>query len=298
MSSGQEHRGWWCVKIPAPVEALDELILVIHDMNTLGAAIEEQGGTVWVSSYWPHESQIKEIVRKLEEWRRELNAKGQVFPLIGLEIEALEDGAWEETWRKYFRPRKVSPRIVVTPPWGKVKAKDGVCVIQINPGRAFGTGLHETTRMCLRWLDDILSGPYLPPRALDLGTGSGILAIAMAKLGVEDVWAVDLDPVAVLEAQENVEANGVREKVRILEGDIGVVEGMGFPLIVANLTTEALMRMASTIGTLAEPGGVVVVSGILEGQQRSVAKVFGALGFRSLGSKRMGEWKSLFMKRQ
>ncbi|MEE8370379.1 MAG: 50S ribosomal protein L11 methyltransferase [Dehalococcoidia bacterium] len=189
----------------------------------------------------------------------------------------LAERSWRDSWKRFFGVQRLGRSLVVKPSWTRYAARGGEIVIEIDPGLAFGTGQHPTTAMCLRALEEMLR-PGM--RLLDLGTGSGILAIAAAKLGAGRVVALDVDPLAVKAARQNSAANGVATLVEASEGTL-VEEGGApdaFDLIVANISSVAIQRLAPALARALAPGGTIVASGFLEDAVEGLSRAFTEAG--------------------
>jgi ribosomal protein L11 methyltransferase len=173
----------------------------------------------------------------------------------------LREASWREAWKKHFGVQRIGRALVVRPSWVDYRLKDGETVVQIDPGLAFGTGQHPTTAMCLRALEDLVRPGQ---SVLDLGSGSGILAIAAAKLGAALVLALDIDPQAVKATKENARINGVTGVVKAREGPLEAARGQTFDVIVANISGLTLERLAPALAASLEQDGVLIASGFLE----------------------------------
>jgi ribosomal protein L11 methyltransferase len=211
--------------------------------------------------------------------RSRLAAADLTVPVTVREIPA-ED--WSESWKRHFPVIRVSERLVVAPPWSELEETPGLCVVRIEPGLSFGTGQHGTTKACLFFLDRL---QHRLPEAvvLDLGCGSGILAIAAAKLGFPRVLALDHDPEAVRVARENTAANGVADRIEVAVAE--VERDRPFPpcrIVVANILATVLIASASAVrASLSDqPGSTLVLSGILACQYEDVRRAYIALGLR------------------
>ncbi|MCC6850443.1 MAG: 50S ribosomal protein L11 methyltransferase [Deltaproteobacteria bacterium] len=212
----------------------------------------------------------------------------------------LDASLWEMDWRRHFQPVRAGRRLVVVPPWDR-EDHGGRTRVVIHPGMAFGTGQHATTLGCLEALER-LARPA-PSRALDVGTGTGVLAIALAKLGVPEVVALDLDPQAIAAARGNLRRNAIRGRVRLACRDLaGAVPappaGRGFPLVVANLYVDALVALAPTIMARVAPGGRLVTSGVLRSQQARVRAAYAAPAWRLRSAQRRGAWVTSVFERR
>lgn len=201
---------------------------------------------------------------------------------------------WSESWKKYFRTIEIGPTLLIKPSWSKKKARPGQVVVVLDPGLSFGTGQHPTTAFCLR---QIVSKRALglPPSLLDLGTGSGLLSIAAAKLGYSPVRALDSDPVAVRVAKANARKNRVAHRVILSRSDLTrlpVRSKTRYHLICANLVDSLLIAQVRRIVNRLHPDGVLVLSGILENQFAAVEKCYSHAGLRLIECQVQNGWKS------
>jgi ribosomal protein L11 methyltransferase len=208
------------------------------------------------------------LEQRLAKLRTYLDSVAEIFPELekpGFRTEVVHDPDWGEAWKKYFKPLRVSRNLVIKPTWERFTQKRGDIVIEIDPGMAFGTGQHASTRMCLEAIEAIFieDRTFEKSRVLDVGTGTGILGIACAKLGAELVLCVDNDPLATKIAQENVLVNRVEDRVTVAHRDIATL-AEPFLLIVANLTAEILSELYPHLVRLVSPGGLLVIAGIIE----------------------------------
>ncbi|MBR0066965.1 MAG: 50S ribosomal protein L11 methyltransferase [Kiritimatiellae bacterium] len=219
--------------------------------------------------------------------------------IVGLELApetgTIPDEDWKLSYRKHFKTEVISPRLVVRPPWEAVTPAPGQKVLTLDPGIAFGTGQHPTTRACLDAID-ALAVEGTDRSFLDVGCGSGILSIAAALEGFRDVHGFDNDPDAVRNANENAEANGLG--TLFSDGDLSA-PGTAVPAVVvaANVLAPVLVRFAREVGALVNPGGRLILSGILDEQYDEVRAAYAALGFTELSNRLIGEWRTgLFAK--
>ncbi len=216
----------------------------------------------------------------------EVRAAVAAFAEAGLGVDAarvraqpgLPEAEWRDAWKKYFHVTRITPRIVVVPSWETYAPAAGEVIIDLDPGMAFGTGTHASTRLVLAALDQLAAGGFVPARVLDVGAGSGILAIAAAKLwpGVTAL-AVDNDPIAVAACAENVRHNGVDTRVASAGTSVEDVGG-GWPLVLANIQAHVLRALADAICVRVAPGGTLVLSGLLSPQAPAVAEEYVARG--------------------
>ncbi len=195
---------------------------------------------------------------------------------------------WTAAYRRYFRPFRVG-RFLIRPPWSRHRARPGEVVVVINPGMAFGTGHHESTRLCLRALPKVVRRGM---RVADVGTGSGILAVAAAKLGAQ-VVAIDCDPLACAVAQANVRANRVQDRVRVRSGDLLQPVRGKVDVVVMNITAETLVRAAPQVRERLRPGGAWIASGLVNDAVDAVVGEAVAHGFRVDQVLAEGEWRAV-----
>ncbi|MBP3896178.1 MAG: 50S ribosomal protein L11 methyltransferase [Mogibacterium sp.] len=217
--------------------------------------------------------------------------------------ETADDSEWLYKWQEHFKPTKVGERIVVKPSWEEYDAAEGELVIEMDPGMAFGSGLHETTTLCIRALEKILrcaqddrssaqDDRYLL-RVLDVGCGTGILSIAAAMLGADECLGIDIDADAVRVAKENIERNGLTGRIQAVEGDL--MEGVDFEpdIIVANLMADLVERLSPAAADHLKPGGIYISSGILDVKCERVAAAVRDAGFEIKEVSTDGEWRAI-----
>ncbi len=207
---------------------------------------------------------------------------------------AVRAGGWAERWKRYARPVRIGRRLLVRPSWVRGGAAGAAAVITLDPGLAFGTGAHATTRLCLEALARHVAGGE---RVLDLGTGSGVLAIAAAKLGAGEVVAVDNDPVACRVARANIRRNGVARRVRVRHGTLAAAGGPPFDVAVANLTARDLAAVLPRLARRVRAGGLAVLSGMLGTQEAAVRRAARAAGLVPAPARRRAEWVALETRR-
>ena len=209
------------------------------------------------------------------------------FGTLTLDVRFDDDTEWKDKWKEFFKPARISDNIVVKPTWETYDNAEGCKVIEIDPGMAFGTGTHETTSLCVKLLDK-----YQKPsdKVMDVGCGSGILSIAAALLGAKDVLGVDIDPVAVEVAVENLELNKVGNVARAQYGDL--TKGVDYKanIVVANLMADLVMMLSNDVAKHMEPDGYFISSGILVEKEEVVANHLREQGFEIVEIKEDGLW--------
>lgn len=211
-------------------------------------------------------------------------------PRLAVDAWRMTDLSFLTSWKAFFKPTLVSPRILIHPPWEVPSVEPGVVRVQIDPGMAFGTGTHETTRLCLVAIDQLV----VPGQSvLDVGTGSGILAIAALLLGASDARGTDNDPIAVRVARENAAINGVAERFLVDVADLDHLTGT-WPLVLANILPHILLEMAPQLAARTAVGGHLVLSGILSRERERVRDGFDPLfPEASVLEEEQGDWCSI-----
>ena len=250
-----------------------------------------------VEAYFPNNRHAKALKRAVHRFVIDVvKLQGRSSkPRLSWKIARPEN--WQNTWRRFIRPSRVGKRFWVTPPWLTPPKFRSRQVITIEPGMAFGTGTHATTRGCLEFIERVAA--LLPGSkwtALDVGTGSGILAIALVKLGAKKIWAIDNDPVALVVAKENLRINGVDDKVFLSTTALKRLK-IKFPLVVGNLTAETIIELAGALEPRVAAGGYLILSGILHDKAAAVLRCF-APRFHVVKRKRAREWVTLLLRRR
>jgi ribosomal protein L11 methyltransferase len=216
------------------------------------------------------------------------------MPMPELMIERIDDQDWATSWKRFFIPVEIVPGLIIKPSWEEYQGKENEKVIEMDPGQAFGTGRHASTRMALSLVTACLSD-HPAENALDVGTGTGILAMAAALSGVNSIMAIDNDPDAVRVAKGNIAANNLEGKIQVSVTDLADIAGP-YPLIFANIVHDVLVEMAPQFSGLLSPGGRVILSGILSGrQEENIIRLYGNLGFRLKEDRHEDEWAALLL---
>ncbi len=234
------------------------------------------------------EESIFAVMREIRA-RRDLCGGAIAFGTLEDAKREIEGDDWIDVWKKHFRPIHIG-RIVVVPEWLSYSKEPREEIVSLDSSMAFGTGEHETTRMCVELLQEYLKEGDV---VLDVGCGSGILGISAAKLGAKLCYLSDLDPVAVQSATHNAFKSGVSEKVVVSQADLLNGSECKADLVLANITAEVLALLAPSVPNALKDGGTLILSGIIEERLGFVKEVYAALGFTLLQERRDGEWFAL-----
>ena len=289
---------WLELSIRAPSEYVEPLSVIFQRYGYGGVAVEQEGGfnpdedkqepvytTAIIRSYLPVDGTTAD---RREHIRIAVDLISRLCDLSPLEERVLEEGEWMEMWKSHFSVLQVG-RIVVRPIWMEYEAKDGDVVIDMDPGMAFGTGHHPTTHMCLLELEKLV----VPgAKVLDVGTGSGILSIAAARLGAEQILALDVDPLAIKAARANVRANGLRSTIKVSRRALATHKSTrgAFDLLVANIYTKVILEMASDLVAQVAPQGTMILSGIMAERAPEVESRLSEEACTILRTGREGDW--------
>ena len=231
---------------------------------------------------------IKSAVMELKNKEMEgFFGEGAALGRLCVEDNIIDDETWKNNWKEFFKPSKVTDRIVIKPTWEEYKDKSGELIIELDPGMAFGTGTHPTTSMCMKLMENY-AGQF--KSVLDVGCGSGILSIAAVLLGAEDVLGIEIDPRAVDVAKENVRLNGFDDKIRILQGDLTKGADIKADLVVANLMSDLVILLSEDVRKNLAYEGLFVSSGILIEKQIEVKAAIKDAGFEVIDLLEEGEW--------
>jgi ribosomal protein L11 methyltransferase len=303
---------WKSFTVEVRREAIDTVTHFLMERGSLGMAYDEQllGASgdpadpvppppevTRLTAYFPWETDLWELKRSFLEFLPTVWESFGEGPEAFQSATEITDSGWAEKWKEHFRARKVGRRLVIKPSWEVYRGGTGDIVLTVDPGQAFGTGTHETTRMCLRFIEDAFErSPSAPRTVLDIGTGTGILGIAAALLGAGRVLGIDTDPVAVEVAGKNAELNGVEAAFRVEGTSLPSVQEE-FDLVLGNLIAEILVDLCETIVARCAPGGRIVLSGILTAKSGWVAEEYGKHGASVVEEKTDGEWAALLLRR-
>jgi ribosomal protein L11 methyltransferase len=265
----------------------------LYDPKMLAAMPED----VLVKGWFIQNEQLRDTLSNLRAQLTELaNGDADIsFGALTMEMKNVADEDWAENWKRYYKPFRVGGRLVVKPSWEAFDPMPDDLVVELDPGMAFGTGTHETTGMCMELLE-----MFLRPgdRVMDVGTGSGILAIAAARLGAQSVLAVDIDPDAVKVASENVKHNGVSERVRVVQGDLVKSEAIPCELAVANIVADAICMLCGPLKRHLTAGGLLICSGIIRERENDVLAAVQSEGYSVVKRATRGEWVALCLRNE
>lgn len=301
MSSTYYSKKWPEVSVTHPSEVADALSAFLFDEGAEGLVQEEDadGSGLWLTKAgFDPVMPLEDLPARLDAF---LDRLVEIFGLSSRPVSkwgVIEAGDWTVKWKEGLEPIEVGSSLVVKPTWCDYPAKGERIVIELDPGMAFGTGRHESTFLCLELLEkELIAAGERKLKILDVGTGSGILALAAAALGQSGVMAIDVDREVMNVAEENFIANGLEEKMHLACAVPESIYGK-YDLILANLTSGVILECSEDLNRLASDGGILIMSGILIEQADAVVRCFEEMGFTKRERVDKGEWTALKMVRE
>ena len=299
---------WIEVSLRADGESAEAIAEVLARYGHQGVSIEQAGipPDTWDESevpppqalllraYIPDDEQLEDKKTALEA---ALGHMRLMYPMPQPIYQVLDSEDWSEAWKAHYQPMRIGKRLLIRPLWIELEPAPGDIEIALDPGMAFGTGTHPTTQLCLEALERLIEPAQ---DVLDLGSGSGILAIAAAKLGARQVLALDIDPLAVSATAENARANGVGEKIIAQCGSLECVLGGArrFDLVTVNILARVILQLTEQgLGEIVRPGGAAIFSGIIDSQQEEVVAALERTGLQTYARHQQGDWMLIEAKR-
>jgi ribosomal protein L11 methyltransferase len=285
---------WLQLSVRADPSAFDAISNFLIERGSPGVVIRKHELLAYFANS-PAEGSLKKDIRRF------LVGIGGIYPerdLPRIRWRVLKDRNWNRSWHRFFKPQKIGKSFWVTAPWIDPPLLRRRHVITIEPGMAFGTGTHATTRGCMEFIEQAVASLHgVGFDALDVGTGSRILAVAMVKLGARKVRALDMDPVALKVARKNLRCNDAEPKVQLSGTKLNQIR-KSYPLVAANLTAEVILDLAEGLTKRVAPHGFLILSGILSPKTKEVITSLAAKGFEAVRRKREREWVTLLLKRR
>ncbi len=293
----------------AMVDALSEFLMqyatsgVVVDnraVDTFSIDTIEETPLAAVTCYLPDDGALPGTLAAISAYLQSAAASFPGYRYAPPRTAQVRQDDWANSWKEHFKPARIGRRFVIKPSWEEYAPDADDIILELDPGMAFGTGTHPTTKMCLEFLEAIRFGdpPFdaVPPRpvasVLDVGTGSGILALGAAKLGAARIEAIDIDPQAVTVARENLDLNGIGDAVSVSVTPLAEISG-SFAIVLANILAEELVRLRKELVRRVAPGGYLILSGILAERERFVVDGFADTGLVLAGCTHEAEWSCL-----
>ena len=254
----------------------------------------EQSEMIAITAYYPDTLDIEEVKATLAARLADLTDFGLETGQVSLESQELAEEDWADNWKKYYEPARITHDLTIVPSWTDYEATPGEKIIKLDPGMAFGTGTHPTTKMSLFALEQVLRGGET---VIDVGTGSGVLSIASSLLGAKEIYAYDLDDVAVRVAQENIALNPGMDNIQVAAGDLLRGVDLEADVIVANILADVLIHLTEDAYRLVKDQGYLILSGIISEKWDMVRASAEAAGFFLETHMIQGEWNACVFKK-
>jgi ribosomal protein L11 methyltransferase len=254
----------------------------------------EQSEMIAITAYYPDTLDIEEVKATLAARLADLTDFGLETGQVSLESQELAEEDWADNWKKYYEPARITHDLTIVPSWTDYEATAGEKIIKLDPGMAFGTGTHPTTKMSLFALEQVLRGGET---VIDVGTGSGVLSIASSLLGAKEIYAYDLDDVAVRVAQENIALNPGMDNIQVAAGDLLRGVDLEADVIVANILADVLIHLTEDAYRLVKDQGYLILSGIISEKWDMVRASAEAAGFFLETHMIQGEWNACVFKK-
>jgi ribosomal protein L11 methyltransferase len=280
---------WTKIWVKCDAAETDSVAAALLEAGCGGTEHPERG----VAGYLPVDDTLEGRLNRL---RARLDQISEDFASVSPEIALtfVEEEDWAEAWKAHFHPIPIGKRLVVAPTWSEFSPKPDQIVVWLDPGMAFGTGSHPTTQLCLEALERFVEGGET---ALDWGTGSGVLAVAAAKLGASRVVAGDIDPLAVSIARENAIKNDAADRIVFLVGETPSCARVQCDLATCNILAGVIITLADDLASSIKEGGLLLASGIIDSRETEVASALEMAGFHLTETLRRGEWVALIARR-
>jgi len=264
VSSGTETGSWIKISVKTSPEASDAISNLLFELGAGGVEVKEVSSSSTLIAFYPPDDLVGERLLKIRAFFKKLRECGLDPSPAKIEFDEIEDENWIENWKSVFNPIRVGRHIVVSPTWCQPELERDDIVIWLDPGMAFGTGQHPTTRLTLTLMEESI---FEGAEVLDVGTGSGILSIAAVKLGAERVTAIDIEPGVIPVARKNASLNDVEERVTFIAGDISEVPPEPkYDLVACNILTRVNVLLLPDLRERLKPGGIALFSGVLIGE--------------------------------
>ncbi|SDE78890.1 [LSU ribosomal protein L11P]-lysine N-methyltransferase [Fontibacillus panacisegetis] len=312
---------WKEITIHTTEEAVEMISNFLHEAGAGGVTIEEHvdnskprdtslgqwfeippndipEGEAKISGYFPEGTDIEAVIAEIKERTEELKEFNINPGDATISVRDVHEDDWANNWKQYFKPLRVSKRLTIKPTWEEYTPETAEeKIIELDPGMAFGTGTHPTTSLCLRTLEGVIQEG---DEVIDVGTGSGILAIGACQLGASRVLALDLDPVAVSSAKENTKLNRLEDRIEVVEsdllsvlknnGDSSVSVTLPVRVVVANILAEIILLFIEDVYQALQAGGYYIASGIYKNKEQAVKEALLAAGFEIVNTAREEDW--------
>ena len=288
---------WKEVIVKINNQGTEAVASIMNELGSNGVVYNEVDNRSIISAYYPNDKTFPELIKELRNRVHDLVNFSLDTGNILIIVEDLDNEDWATNWQQYFRPLKIGREFIVCPGWEIVEESKRI-IIRIDPGMAFGVGSHESTSLCLEFLEEYIDPENRPETMLDIGTGTGILAIAAALLGVDKIIGIDIDPHAVEAAKKNIRLNSVEDKIQIQKGDMTEDLGGKFSIITANLLPDLILKLLPSVPPLMSADTYFILSGIILNKRDIIINKLKDLNLKVIDEKLLNDWVSLIAVRE
>ncbi|MEJ6951131.1 50S ribosomal protein L11 methyltransferase [Natronospora cellulosivora (SeqCode)] len=283
---------WKEVVLKVNQEAVEAIANILNELGAGGVVIDTEGNKEILKAYYYNDADFPLLMDKLKNKVNKLY-EYDLLKEASFTINETRHEDWANNWHDYFKAIKIGEKFIISPSWEKNVESDRM-LIEIDPGMAFGVGSHETTQMCIQFLEEyIQDSKYDIRNMLDIGTGTGILAIAAAYLGLNEILGIDIDPAAVNAAKENIKINAVENKIIIKKGDLSQDITGVYSIITANLLPNLIIELLPSIPALMDNNSILILSGIIREKKDIILEKMKSLNLTAIDEKVMNDWLSL-----
>lgn len=249
----------------------------------------ETGDAVCIKVYTDDTADGEELLLNIENQMQELKSYDteKKFGSLEISVGKTDENEWANTWKQFYKPTRIGRHIVIVPEWEEYERKPGDVIITVDPGSAFGSGTHETTMLCIEFIEDFINKDS---RVLDIGTGTGILAVTALLTGAKSAIGIDIDEKSVDVAHDNARLNGVADRFRGICGNLADEVSGKFELITANIVADAIISLSNDVPSRLAPNGIFICSGIISKREDDVRKALKANGLEIFAEKHKKDW--------
>lgn len=279
------------ITITTTADGIDAVTGRLYFAGADGVEIDDNGvnGDVIIKAYTDETSDGERILRDIKEQMQELKSfdTDKKFGSLEVSVGVTDENEWANTWKQFYKPTRIGRHIVIVPEWEEYKKEAGDVVITVDPGSAFGSGTHETTMLCIEFIEDFINKDS---RVLDIGTGTGILAVTALLTGAKSAVGIDIDEKSVDVACDNARLNGVADKFRCLCGNLADEVLGKYELITANIVADAIISLSADVPERLTNNGVFICSGIISKREDEVREALKANGLEIIAEKHKKDW--------
>ncbi|MCI0493879.1 50S ribosomal protein L11 methyltransferase [candidate division KSB1 bacterium] len=282
---------WVEISLPVSDQVEDAVTNFLFELGAAGSSIRED----LLSAYFQESVWTKQKHEQLIHYLHQLNELDFFVRTDQIQVQIIENQDWNAIWKQSIKPIDIDGKILIKPSWIDIKPSPNMHIIEIDPQMAFGTGTHATTQLMLKFIIEHIGKSF---RIIDIGTGTGILAMAAARLSEASIIAFDNDPIAAATAQQNIQKNHVQEKIHLFCGTLDTIKKIQFDLVLANINRTTIVPMLSDIYDKMKASGLAILSGILIEEKSEITKHLNRFPLKIVAEKQIDEWIGLVIQKK